>query len=66
VRARREAPVATPLDWSELDDAGLGPRRYTITNLFRGLGQKPDPWADIDRHARPLRAAAERLTALGR
>ena len=62
VRARAEASVATPLDWAELDDPGLGPRRYTITNLFRRLGQKPDPWAEIGRHARPLAAARERLT----
>jgi len=66
VRARPEAPVATPLDWSELDDRALCPRRYTIVNLFRRLGQKPDPWAKIDRHARPLREAAGRLAALGR
>jgi bifunctional non-homologous end joining protein LigD len=51
------------LDWAELDDPGLGPRRYTITNLFRRLGQKPDPWAEIGRHARPLAAARERLAA---
>jgi len=63
VRARAEAPVATPLDWAELDDPSLGPRRYTITNLFRRLGQKPDPWAEIGRHARPLAAARERLAA---
>jgi bifunctional non-homologous end joining protein LigD len=64
VRARAEAPVATPLDWAELDDAHLGPRRYTIANLFRRLGRKRDPWADIGRHARPLAAARERLAAL--
>jgi len=63
VRARPEAPVATPLDWAELDDPSLGPGRYTITNLFRRLGQKPDPWAEIGRHARPLAAARERLAA---
>ena len=63
VRARAKAPVATPLDWAELDDPGLGPGRYTITNLFRRLGQKPDPWAEIGRHARPLAAARERLAA---
>jgi bifunctional non-homologous end joining protein LigD len=64
VRARPQAPVATPLEWSELDDPRLGPRRYTITNLFRRLGRKPDPWAGIDRHARSLKEAAERLAAL--
>jgi bifunctional non-homologous end joining protein LigD len=64
VRARPQASVATPLDWAELDDAGLGPRRYTIANLFRRLGQKPDPWAEIGQQARPLEAAAKRLAAL--
>jgi bifunctional non-homologous end joining protein LigD len=64
VRARPEAPVATPIEWAELDDPKLGPRRYTIQNLFRRLGQKRDPWADIDRHARPLAAARERLKRL--
>jgi bifunctional non-homologous end joining protein LigD len=64
VRPRPEAPVATPLAWAELDDPGLGPGRYTITNLFRRLGQKPDPWAEFGRHARPLAAARERLAAL--
>jgi bifunctional non-homologous end joining protein LigD len=62
VRARAEAPVATPLDWSELD--GLDPRRFTIANLFRRLGQKSDPWSDIERHARGLGSARERLAAL--
>ena len=64
VRARRFAPVATPLDWAELDDPKLEPQRYTIRNLFRRLGQKGDPWAEIERHARGLETARERLTAL--
>jgi bifunctional non-homologous end joining protein LigD len=63
VRARPEASVATPLDWAELDDPGLGPRRFTIANLFRRLGQKSDPWAEIGEHARPLEPAARRLAA---
>jgi hypothetical protein len=33
-------------------------------NLFRRLGQKPDPWAEIDRHAQPLRPAAQKLAAM--
>jgi bifunctional non-homologous end joining protein LigD len=64
VRARDEAPVATPLDWTELEDAGLDPRRFTIANLFRRLGQKSDPWGDIGRHTRDLCSARERLAAL--
>lgn len=54
VRARRGAPVATPLDWHELDDTGLHPQRYHLRNIFRRLGQRPCPWRDIDRHAQSL------------
>jgi bifunctional non-homologous end joining protein LigD len=61
VRAKPEASVATPLEWAELDDSNLGPRRYTIRNLFRRLGRKRDPWADIARHTRALAEARARL-----
>ena len=61
VRAKPEASVATPLEWAEVDDPKLGPRRYTVQNLFRRLAQKSDPWAGIERHARPLAAARARL-----
>lgn len=61
VRSLPKAPIATPLAWRELDDAQLDPQRYTLHNVFRRLGQRSDPWADIDDHARPLRAARDRL-----
>jgi bifunctional non-homologous end joining protein LigD len=64
VRALAQAPVATPIDWAELGDPRLGPRRYTIANLFRRLGRKRDPWAEIDRQARPLESAHKRLASL--
>jgi bifunctional non-homologous end joining protein LigD len=54
LRARPGAPVATPLDWDELSSTGMSPQRYTAANLFRRLARRADPWADIDRHARPL------------
>ena len=62
VRARPGAPVATPVGWDELP--GLGPRRYTIANLFRRLAQKQDPWAAIDRQRTTLGEARERLRKL--
>jgi len=65
VRARPTAPVATPLEWDELGDRALTPQRYTIGNLFRRLGQRPDPWRDIARHAQPLEAARARLAEQG-
>lgn len=46
-RALKGAPVATPLDWEELKDPELGPRSYTISNIFRRLGQKADPWVEF-------------------
>ena len=64
VRARPQAPVATPIDWAELEDPKLGPQRYTIRNLFRRLGRKRDSWAEIDRHARALEPASQRLHRL--
>lgn len=60
VRARPGAPVATPLDWEEITSR-LDPGRYTIRNLFRRLGRKPDPWRDMARQARPLEPARRRL-----
>jgi bifunctional non-homologous end joining protein LigD len=60
VRARPQAPI----EWVELEDSRLGPQRYTIRNIFRRLARKRDPWAEIERHARPLHAAQERLGAL--
>jgi bifunctional non-homologous end joining protein LigD len=64
VRARPQAPVATPIAWAELDEPKLAPQRYTITNLFRRLARKRDPWAELERHARPLERARERLQRL--
>lgn len=65
VRARPTAPVATPLEWDELGDRALTPDRYTIGNLFRRLGQRPDPWREMARHAQPLEAARARLAEQG-
>ena len=58
VRAIEGAPVATPLSWDEVGAHDLGPQKYTIGNIFRRLGQRKDPWADIGRHACSLKSAA--------
>lgn len=62
VRARPGAPIATPLEWDEVGESGLTPRKYRIGNIFRRLGQRQDPWADIARHAQGVKAARERLS----
>jgi bifunctional non-homologous end joining protein LigD len=63
VRPRPEAPVAAPLEWDELSDSRLSPRRFTVGNIGRRLARKGDPWRDIRRHAAPLGTARR---ALGR
>jgi bifunctional non-homologous end joining protein LigD len=60
VRARPGAPVATPLTWEEALSADMTPRRYTIANIFRRMGQTDDPWADIDDHPADAAGFAER------
>ena len=61
VRPRAQAPVATPLRWEELSDARLEPDRWTIANVFRRLGARGDPWADMGRSARGLSEPRRRL-----
>ena len=59
VRARPGAPVATPLSWDEL--SGVEPRRYTVDNVFRRLGQTEDPWKDLLDEPADLDEARARL-----
>lgn len=44
LRAVPGAPVATPLDWSEVNDSSLTPQIYHINNIFHRLGQVENPW----------------------
>lgn len=61
LRAIERAPVATPLDWSELDREDLSPQRYHIGNIRRRLAQKADPFADFFRHRRTPDFSRDRL-----
>ena len=66
LRPKPQAPVATPLDWNELKDDSLGSQSYTIENIFRRLGQKDDPWKNIQRHADSLENAWAQIQKLQR
>jgi bifunctional non-homologous end joining protein LigD len=59
LRARRGATVATPIDWSEVDDA-LDPGSFTIASVPGLVATRPDPWAGLaDAHQHlPTRAVA--------
>ena len=61
LRALPGAPVATPLDWNELDNPQLESQSYNLSNIFRRLGQKQDPWKEIMEKARSLNEAREKL-----
>jgi bifunctional non-homologous end joining protein LigD len=63
VRARRGAPVATPLHWAELSDGGLSPRQFTLRTMADRLAQSADPWEGVARHRRGLPGARRRLAA---
>jgi bifunctional non-homologous end joining protein LigD len=64
VRARRGAPVATPLEWDELDAKGMRPDRFTIHGLPKRVAGQGDPWSDMQRHARSLSKPIQRLAKL--
>jgi bifunctional non-homologous end joining protein LigD len=64
VRARGGAPVATPLEWDELDTRGLRADRFTIRDIPKRLAGQGDPWAGMYRHARSLTNPAQRLAKL--
>jgi bifunctional non-homologous end joining protein LigD len=52
-RARSEATVSTPLDWTELGpDMRSG--RFTVGNLMNRLAHVPDPWKEVRKRARRL------------
>jgi bifunctional non-homologous end joining protein LigD len=60
VRAKPAAPVATPLEWSELDDPGLTSQSWTIKTIGERI-DAGDPWKGIGRAARSLKKAAGKL-----
>jgi len=64
VRARNGAPVAAPLDWDELKSPNFGPQSYNITNVFKRLDKKGDPWSKIWDRAKPLDGPRQKLGEL--
>lgn len=64
VRARPGAPVAMPLDWSEVEDPKLDPRGWSIKTAMKRIEEGPDPWRGWRRRAKSLTRARKRLDAL--
>ncbi len=65
LRARDGAPVATPIDWKELEDDGVGPRTFTLETLPRRLADSGDAWTGLWRRPVSLGPARRRLERLG-
>ena len=63
VRARPNAPVATPLELGELSDSATLPGRWTIKTIRERLEKQGNPWRDIAKHAQSLRSARRKLDA---
>jgi bifunctional non-homologous end joining protein LigD len=62
LRGRPGAPVATPLDWSELGRST--PNGHTLRTIRKRLARKEDPWSAIDDHAAAPATARAELDAL--
>jgi bifunctional non-homologous end joining protein LigD len=65
LRALPGAPVAVPLDWDEATAGDFDPRRYRLSNVFRRLGRKRDPWEGMRRHAHSVSSLARSLHGAG-
>jgi len=61
LRARKGAPVATPLDWDEIVKNNLDSQTYNYSNIFRRLGNKKDLWEDFFSEKNNLKEAGEKL-----
>ncbi len=64
VRAHPGAPVATPLDWDELDVRGMRADRFTLRDVPKRISERGDPWAHMRRHARSLSRPWQRLAKM--
>ncbi|HEX2250101.1 MAG TPA: hypothetical protein VHH32_07100, partial [Gemmatimonadales bacterium] len=60
-RARRRAPVSTPLAWSELKKKNLRSNSFTIQTILGRLETTPDPWAEFSDSRVSLADARRRL-----
>ncbi|MGI8893141.1 MAG: non-homologous end-joining DNA ligase, partial [Bacteroidia bacterium] len=61
VRARENAPVATPLSWDELDDDKLNSQLYNIKNIFKRLSSIKSPWEGFKESAVGISALTKKL-----
>jgi bifunctional non-homologous end joining protein LigD len=61
VRGRPGAPVSTPIEWREVEDAALAPNGFSLRDVPRRLERTGDPWAKLRAHPGSIEQAARRL-----
>jgi bifunctional non-homologous end joining protein LigD len=54
VRARRGAPIAVPIAWSDVESDALRPDAVSIRRVWDWLRDRDDPWKQMERSHRPL------------
>ena len=54
VRARRGAPIAVPIPWSDVESSALRPDGVGIRNVAQWLRGRDDPWKSMERSQKPL------------
>ncbi len=64
IRPIEGAPVATPIDWEELENPALTPQTYNIKNIFLRLEKKTDSWRDINRHSVSITSARKKIAEI--
>jgi bifunctional non-homologous end joining protein LigD len=64
VRAYQGAPVAAPIDWSELVEGQIWSQRYTTKSVFQRMARKGDPWEEFWRHGRSLKEPRRKLDSM--
>ena len=64
VRDQEGAPVATPITWDEVADAGLASQRYNLNNIFAKLATAPNPWLDFEKSAVSLTESIKKLAKI--
>jgi bifunctional non-homologous end joining protein LigD len=53
IRAKPGAPVATPVEWDELDH--IHSQTYNIRNVLKRVAEKGDPWQGMEKFATSLK-----------
>jgi bifunctional non-homologous end joining protein LigD len=53
VRPKSGAPVATPVEWAELDH--INSRTYNVRNVLKQVADKGDPWKSMQKYATSLK-----------